>query len=101
MQNDIVEQTARKLQMPIKILFSFAYFYVEVPSSRNTSNTEYEVYCRTGRYSVAVEQLCLDTLSGRVSPVEGMPAIEAFHKALEMMKGHLDVDQHSGKNKKA
>lgn len=86
MNNDIVEQTAKKLDFPVKILFTFAYFYVESPHTRDFCQKEYVYWTKTGKYSRAVEDLCLDVLSGRVVPLKGMPAIEAYRKALEIMK---------------
>lgn len=91
MDNDIVEQTAQKLGFPVKILFTFAYFYVESPHTRDFCHKQYVHWCKTGKYSRAVEDLCLDVLSGRVTPVKGMPAIEAYKKALEMMKKPVEL----------
>jgi len=83
--NDIVEQTATKLNLPVKILFTFAHFYVEKPHTRASCHQEYVNWTKTGKYTIAVEDMCLDVLSGRVTPVKGMPAIEAYKKALELM----------------
>lgn len=93
MKNDIVELTAEKLGFPIKILFTFAHFYVEKPHTRSSCHNEYVQWTKTGKYSQAVEDMCLDVLSNRVIPVKGMPAMEAYKKALELMKKPINLER--------
>ena len=86
MKYDIVEQTAKKTGLPAKILFSFAYLYVECPRTRATCNAQYVEWTKSGKYSRAVEDMCIDILSSRVEMVKGMPAVEAYKKALAIMQ---------------
>ncbi len=86
MKNDLVEQTAERTGLPAKILFTFAFMYVECPRTRATCNAQYVYWTKTGKYPRAVEDMCLDILSSRVEILKGMPAVEAYKKALEIMK---------------
>ena len=81
MAKDIVWQTAVKLQLPPKILFSLAYYYVESPCMRATAQKEYVRWCQTGKYSRALEEMCLDILANRVTVIDGCPAIVEYRKA--------------------
>lgn len=91
MKYDLIEQTAKRTGLPPKILFTFAYMYCECPRTRATCNAQYVEWTKSGKYSRAVEDMCLDILSSRVEILKGMPAVEAYQKALAMMQKPIEL----------
>lgn len=79
---DIVSRAAQFVCLPPKILFTLAYFYVEAPRTRGTCENEYIRWTKTGAYSVALEQMALDILAGRVQVLKDMPAVLEYRKSI-------------------